>query len=184
VLASDLSTLSSFLQQNFNYSTGAFDNIPKEMPAKPWMIRTNANINNANKLSLRYNQLDSSSDIYQSSSSSLGVNRQTNTTNFLTSANSNYSILENIKSGIGELDSVFHGIANTLRGGFTRGVSKSVVEPGSTASSSWGSGNPFPVIRTMRRLPTRRIRPASACSCRPPTSRRPPVRRHNDLPVL
>jgi hypothetical protein len=119
VLASDLNALSSFLQQNFNYSTGAFDSIPKLTPAKPWMVKTNLNINSANKLSLRYNQLDSSTDVYQSSSSSLGINRQTNSTNFLTFSNSNYSILENIRSGIGELDSVFHGMTNTLIGGYT-----------------------------------------------------------------
>ena len=42
----------------------------------------------------------------QSGSSSLGTSRQTLTTNFLTFENSNYTILENLKSGIGEWNSV------------------------------------------------------------------------------
>ncbi len=119
VLSSDLTTLSNYLQTNFNYTTGPFDALPKNTPAKPWLGKINYNINNNNKFSLRYNQLDSSTDVYQSSSSSAGINRQTNTTNFLTFQNSNYSILENIKSGIGELDSVFGNLTNTFIGGYT-----------------------------------------------------------------
>ena len=119
VLASDLTGLSNFLSTNFKYDTGPFDALPKNTPAKPWMAKTNLNINNNNKVSFRYNQLDSSTDVYQSSSSSAGINRQTNSTNFLTFANSNYSILENIKSGIFEADSVFGGFTNTFIGGYT-----------------------------------------------------------------
>ena len=58
--------------------------------------------------------------MYQSSSSSLGVNRPTNTTNFLTYANSNYNILENIRSGIGEWNSVFGKFTNNLITGYTK----------------------------------------------------------------
>ena len=119
VTASDLDGLSSFLQTNFNYATGAYNNIPKNTPAKPWIIRSDYNINSANKVTFRYNQLDSSTDVYQSSSASLGVNRPTNTTQFLTFANSNYSILENIKSGIGEWNSVFGNWTNNLISGYT-----------------------------------------------------------------
>ena len=73
VLTSDLTTLSSFLQKNYNYATGPFDNIPKVTPAKPWMIKGNYNVNNNNKVSFQYNQLDSSTDVLQSGSSSLGT---------------------------------------------------------------------------------------------------------------
>ena len=58
VLASDMTALSSYLKQNFNYDTGPFDNIPKLTPAKPWMIKGNYNVNNANKVTFRYNQLE------------------------------------------------------------------------------------------------------------------------------
>jgi hypothetical protein len=119
VLTSDLSGLSSFLKQNFGYDTGAFDNIPKLTPGKPWMIKGNYNISNNHKVTFRYNQLTSSTDVNQSGSSSLGTSRPTLTTNFLTFANSNYSILENIKSGVGEWNSVFGTFTNALIIGHT-----------------------------------------------------------------
>jgi hypothetical protein len=120
VNTSDLSALSSFLSTNFKYDTGPFDNIPKKTPAKPWMLKGDYNINSANKVTFRYNQLDSSSDVPQSGSSSLGTSRQTNTTQFLTFANSNYSILENLKSGVGEWNSVFGNMTNNLLIGYTK----------------------------------------------------------------
>jgi carboxypeptidase family protein len=120
VNASDLSALSSFLSSKFQYDTGPFDNIPKLTPAKPWMLKGDYNVNSANKVTFRYNQLDSSSPINQSGSSSLGTSRQTGTTNFLTFQNSNYEILENLKSGVGEWNSVFgNNLTNNLIIGHT-----------------------------------------------------------------
>src|SRR5262245_22810468 len=119
VLTSDLSGLSSFLSTNFKYDTGPFDNISKVTPGKPWMLKGDYNVNNANKVTFRYNQLDSSSDVPQSGSGSLGTSRQTNTTQFLTFSNSNYQILENLRSGVGEWNSVFGTMTNNLLVGFT-----------------------------------------------------------------
>lgn len=121
VLTKDLSELSAFLQSKFNYETGPFDNIPKQTPGKPWMLKGDYNVNNTNKVTFRYNQLDSSTDVYQSSSASLGRQRGTFSTNFLTFQNSNYQILENIKSGIGEWNSVIGGsLSNALIVGNTK----------------------------------------------------------------
>jgi hypothetical protein len=121
VLASDLSALSSFLSSKFNYDTGVFDNIPKVTPATPWMLKGDYNVNNGNKVTFRYNQLDSASPVNQSGSSSLGSSRQTGSTNFLSFQNSNYSILENLKSGVGEWNSVFSsGMTNNLIVGLTK----------------------------------------------------------------
>jgi len=116
----DLAALSSYLSTNFKYDTGPFDNIQKKTPAKPWMLKGDYNINSANKVTFRYNQLDSSSDIPQNGSAALGTSRQTNTTNFLSYANSNYSILENLKSGVGEWNSVFGTMTNNLLIGYTK----------------------------------------------------------------
>ena len=55
MLASDLSGLSTYLKQNFDYDTGPFDNVPKLTPAKPWLVKVNYNVNNNNKVSFRYN---------------------------------------------------------------------------------------------------------------------------------
>jgi hypothetical protein len=121
VLGSDLSALSSFLSSKFNYDTGPFDNIQKVVPGKPWLVKADYNVNNANKVTIKYNQLDSSSPVPQNGSSALGtVGRQTNTTQFLSFANSNYSILENLKSGIGEWNSVFGSMTNNLLVGYTK----------------------------------------------------------------
>ena len=119
VLASDLSGLSSYLSTNFHYDTGAFDSISRLTPGKPWMIKGDYNVNSANKVTFRYNQLDSSTDVNQSGSGSLGTARQTGTTQFLTFSNSNYQILENLKSGVGEWNSVFGTLTNNLLIGLT-----------------------------------------------------------------
>jgi hypothetical protein len=120
VLASDLSALSSFLTSKFSYDPGPFDNIPKKTPGKPFLVKGDYNINSANKVTFRYNQLRSSADTNLSGSSSLGNGRQTFSNNFLNFQNSNYSILENIKSGIGEWNSVLGGsLTNNLIVGYT-----------------------------------------------------------------
>ncbi len=114
VLTSDMTALSSYLASNFKYDTGPFDGLNQVTPGKPWIIKANYNINNANKFTFRYNQLSSSSDKNQSGSSSLGTSRPTLSTQFLTFQNSNYKMLENIKAGVGELNSVFGTYTNSL----------------------------------------------------------------------
>jgi len=119
VLTSDMQGLRDYLLKNFNYDTGAFDNISRLTPGKPWMVKGDYNVNSGNKVTFRYNQLDSSTDVNQSGSASLGTSRQTGTTQFLTFANSNYQILENLKSGVGEWNSVFGAMTNNLLVGYT-----------------------------------------------------------------
>jgi hypothetical protein len=120
VLASDLTAISQFLSSNFKYDTGPFDNISKTTPGKPFLLKGDYSINGSNKVTFRYNQLSSVTPVNLSSSSSLGNGRQTFSNNFLNYQNSNYTILENIKSGIGEWNSVFHGsMSNNLIIGYT-----------------------------------------------------------------
>ena len=107
VLASDLNALSAFLKTNFNYDTGTYSDLNDLTPAKRYLLRTDYNLTNRNKVSFRYNQLDSSSANYPSSSSSAGIGRPTFTTSYLAYAASTYTILENIRSGIGEWNSLF-----------------------------------------------------------------------------
>src|SRR5262245_474198 len=121
VLTSDMQGLSDYLKKNFNYTTGPFDNIPKLTPAKPWMVKSDYNVNSANKITFRYNQLDSSTDALQSGGTSLGnYSRSTTSTQFLSFANTNYQILENLKSGVGEWNSVYGStLTNNLLIGYT-----------------------------------------------------------------
>jgi hypothetical protein len=99
VLASDLTALSSFLKSNFNYDTGTFDDLQDRTPARRFLIRSDYNLNNSNKVSFRYNHLNSSSDTNLSGSTSALRGRPSNSTSFLTFQNSNYKLLENIRSG-------------------------------------------------------------------------------------
>jgi hypothetical protein len=120
VLASDLTALSSFLQQNFRYNPGSFSDFQDLTPAKRYLLRTDFNLTNSNKVSFRYNQLDSSSDNYVSSSSSAGIGRSPTSTAFLTFSGTTYALLENIKSGIGEWNSVIgSSMSNSLIVGYT-----------------------------------------------------------------
>jgi hypothetical protein len=106
VLGSDLDALSSYLKQNFKYETGPYQNIPAETPAKRYLLRTDYNLSTNNKINFRYSQLDSSAAKNLSGSSSVGLGRGTFGTSFLNFASSNYAQLENIKSGVGEWNSI------------------------------------------------------------------------------
>ncbi|MBZ5557929.1 MAG: carboxypeptidase regulatory-like domain-containing protein, partial [Acidobacteriia bacterium] len=122
VLASDLNTLSGFLNSKFNYDPGPFDNISKTTPGKPFLIKGDYNLNSSNKITFKYHQLNSNTPVNLSSSNSLGNSggRPTFSSNFLNFANSNYSILENIRSGIGEWNSVLgSSMSNSLIAGYT-----------------------------------------------------------------
>ncbi|MCC7043703.1 MAG: TonB-dependent receptor, partial [Acidobacteria bacterium] len=120
VLASDLDGLSSFLSQRFGYETGGYQNIPNQTPAKRYLVRADYNVTNANKISFRYTQLDSSSDSAPSTSSSAGIGRTFGVNGGMFFERSKYSLLENIKSGIGEWTSVIGStMSNSLIVGFT-----------------------------------------------------------------
>jgi hypothetical protein len=123
VLASDLTSLSSLLSQRFQYDTGPFENIDKLTPAKPFLVKLDYNANSSNKVTFRYSRLDSSTDVGLSNSSSLGIGRNSAfaaNTNFLGFKNSNYTILENYRSGIGEWNSVVgSSMSNSLIVGYT-----------------------------------------------------------------
>jgi hypothetical protein len=120
VLASDLDTLSSFLKSSFDYETGPYDGITKETPGKPFLVKVDYNLNGSNRINFRYNQLKSSTDMNLSSSGSWGASggRRTYSTDFLNFKNSNYAILENIKSGIAEWNAV---IGKTMTNNFIAG---------------------------------------------------------------
>ena len=121
VLASDLDALSAYLRQNFNYETGPYQDYSQSTPAKKYLFRTDYNINSTNRLSLRYIQLDSSTDVLESNSSSLGFGSRRSNRNSLNFENSNYQILENIRSFVGEWNTTIGSqAANSLIVGYTK----------------------------------------------------------------
>jgi outer membrane receptor protein involved in Fe transport len=120
VLASDLDTLSSYLKSNFGYDTGAYQGYPFETPAKRYLAKIDYNLSNRNKVSFRYLQLDSQTPVLLSNSSSLGFGTRRSNTTGLNFQNSNYAILENIKSGVAEWNSIISSNkSNSLMVGYT-----------------------------------------------------------------
>jgi len=105
VLASDLDALSTYLQTNFNYATGPYQGYDFKVPSTRFLARLDYNVSDRSKLSLRYNLLNSSSDILLSNSSSLGFGSRRSSLDALSFSNSNYAILENIRSIVGEWNS-------------------------------------------------------------------------------
>ncbi|MER3525056.1 MAG: TonB-dependent receptor [Ignavibacteria bacterium] len=120
VLASDLDRLSSFLKTNFGYETGPYEGYDFKTPARRFIGKLNFNLDENNKFILRYNHLDSETDVLVSNSSSLGAGSRRSNTNGLNFANSNYGILENIRSIVGEWNSVLsEDMANNLIVGYS-----------------------------------------------------------------
>ncbi len=102
VLKSDLDSISAFMLHSFNYTTGAYQGYDFKVPSTRFLARLDYNLNDRNKLSLRFNLLNSESPTLMSNSRSLGVGSVRSNLSSLNFANSNYAILENIRSVIGE----------------------------------------------------------------------------------
>ena len=161
VNASDLAALSSFLSTKFNYDTGPFDNVQKMTPAKPWMLKGDYNVNSANKVTFRYNQLDSSSPIAAERIVGARHAQPADQHDELprASQNSNYAILENLKSGVGEWNSVFGTMTNNL----LDRLHEAGREPRRRSSCSRSSSSATaPAARIRRSAPSRSRR--STCS--------------------
>jgi len=106
VLADSLDALSTYLATNFGYDAGPYQGYQHETPATRFLARLDFNLSDRNKLSLRYNLLNSNTDVLLSNSSSLGFGTRRSNTTGLNYQNSNYIILENIRSVVGEWNSI------------------------------------------------------------------------------
>jgi hypothetical protein len=105
VLKSDLDQLADFLKTKFNYDPGPYQGYDFDTPAKRFIGKLDYNLNDRNKLSVRYNHLDSFTDVLVSNSSSLGFGNRRSLSTALNFQSSNYQILENIRSIVGEWNS-------------------------------------------------------------------------------
>ncbi len=120
VLKSDLDSLSNFLKEKFNYETGPYQGYDFETPSTRFLIRLDYNLDLRNKISLRYTHLDSFTDVLLSNSSSLGWGTRRSVLTGLNYLNSNYQIMENIRSIVGEWNSILTDkISNQLIVGYT-----------------------------------------------------------------
>lgn len=116
----DLDALSALLNSRFSYDPGPYQGYDHETPGRRFLVKGDYNFNTSNKVSFRYTHLDSRTDVLASNSSSLGFGNRRSSTLALNFQNSNYQILENIRSGIGEWNSVIgDSMANSLIVGHT-----------------------------------------------------------------
>jgi Carboxypeptidase regulatory-like domain len=99
VLATDLDTLRAYLQKNFNYNTGPYEGYNFAIPSMRFLGKLDYNLSDRNKVSLRYNMLNSNSDQIESNSNGQGLlGNRDNNANAMVFQNSNYKIKENNRS--------------------------------------------------------------------------------------
>jgi hypothetical protein len=122
VLASDLDGLASFLTTKFNYNPGSYQNYDFQTPGKRYLAKLDFNLDESNKFVVRYNRLDSQTDVLASNSSSLGFGSRRGTTFGLNFSGSNYTINENDYSIVGEWNSI---LSNTMSNNLIVGYSYS-----------------------------------------------------------
>lgn len=142
VLKSDLDNLSTFLTNNFDYNPGPYEGYDSETPSRRFIGRLDYNISDRTKASVRYVHLNSSTDVLLSNSTSLGFGNRRGTTNGLNFQNSNYQIKENIRSLVGEVNTLIGANkANNLIIGYTENDESRSVR---------GTGQLFPFVDILR----------------------------------
>ncbi len=126
--SADLNRLQTFLtttgpNKTWTFDPGTLDPFNALNQSLKFLVKIDWNISDQHKLTVRYNQLNSFSDINPSNSGSNGVNPpsgRVNNVNTIPFSNTWYRINNNLRSVIGELNSTFgNKFANNLQLGYT-----------------------------------------------------------------
>jgi hypothetical protein len=106
-----LTDLSKFMKEKFDYETGPFEGYSNTNTSNKFLVRVDWNINDKNKLTARYVFHNSEAQIGISNSQSAGFGNRTGNINAMSFQNSGYTIQDNTRSAVIELNSK---ISNTL----------------------------------------------------------------------
>jgi hypothetical protein len=106
-----LTDLSNFMREKFNYETGPFEGYSNTNKSDKFLVRMDWNINDKHKLTTRYVFHNSEAQIGISNSQSAGFGNRTQNINAMSFQNSGYTIQDNTRSAVVELNSKF---SNTL----------------------------------------------------------------------
>jgi hypothetical protein len=101
----DMKTLSDFMRDKFGYETGTWEGYSNTNTSNKFLIRTDWNINDKNKLTARYVHHNSEAQINVSNSQSAGAGNRTTQFNAMSFQNSGYTIQDNTRSAVLELNS-------------------------------------------------------------------------------
>ncbi len=120
VLASDLGGVSQFLFDEYGYATGGYQGYSLESVSDKFLIKLDYNISDKHKLSMRYNQLQASSDQAPSNSTFFGAGSRFNNPNGMAFLNSGWKRNTNVYSFVTELNSNFNSkFSNKFKIGYS-----------------------------------------------------------------
>ena len=122
-----LSDLSKFMKDKFNYVTGPFEGYSNANESNKFLIRMDWNINDAHKLTARYVHHNSDAEINISNSTSAGFGNRTQSPLSMSFQNSGYIIMDNTRSYVLELNSkLSNKLYNNLIVGLDRQIENRV----------------------------------------------------------
>lgn len=136
VLYQDMVDLSDFMSDKFGYETGPFEGYDATTDSKKFLVRLDYNLNDRNKLTIRYTHHDSEAYNLISNSNSLGFGTRRTNADAMTFQNAGYFIQDNTRSIVGEWNSM---INNNLHNTFLIGYDKQI-------ENRRYAGNLFPTI--------------------------------------
>ncbi len=119
VLASDLDALSTYLNDKYRYATGPYENYDNETKSDKFLVRLDWNVNDKNKLTLRYTHHNSLSDQLISNSNAAGAGFRRTSFDAMAYQNAGYLIGDNTRSFVAELNTQINNrVYNTFSAGY------------------------------------------------------------------
>lgn len=119
VLASDLDALSTYLKDKYRYETGPYEDYDNKTESDKFLVRLDWNVNDKNKLTLRYTHHNSISDQLVSNSNSAGAGNRRTLQSAMAYQNSGYIIGDNTRSFVAELNTQLgNNVHNTFSAGY------------------------------------------------------------------